>query len=77
MDGAANGRVLRILRLRDFLIHAGQTVPYYRRLFRDTGFNPERFQSLHDLTALPVLSKQTVQALRQTLPPRRFRLRNA
>ncbi len=49
-------------RLREFLIHAGKTVPYYRRLFREHTFNPERFQSMDELAALPVLSKQTVQA---------------
>lgn len=52
-------------RLKAFLIHAGKTVPYYRRLFEEIGFDPQGFASLDDLTALPVLSKQTVQAAPQ------------
>jgi phenylacetate-CoA ligase len=48
--------------VKRLLEHAGQQVPYYRDLFRDLGFDPRGVRSLEDLQALPVLSRQTVQA---------------
>ena len=49
-------------RLARFIEHAVQTVPYYRECFRDLGAHPGDFRRLSDLAALPVLTKQTVQA---------------
>ncbi len=47
-------------RLGEILRHCGKHVPYYRRLFRNLGFDPEQFRHLEDLRALPLLDKQTV-----------------
>ncbi len=52
---------LRVERLRAFLSHAGATVPHYRRIFRELGFDPARVRSFDDLAVLPVLSKQVVR----------------
>jgi phenylacetate-CoA ligase len=46
---------------RDLLSHAMNNVPYYRKLFSDIGFRPEKMQSLDDLGSLPYLSKETVR----------------
>ncbi len=49
-------------RLRAFIKHCAETVPYYRQLFAEAGLNPERVRTLSDLSALPVLTKATVQS---------------
>ncbi len=41
--------------------HAARTVPYYRRLFAKMHIDPHDIRGPDDLTALPILEKQTVQ----------------
>lgn len=53
--------VLQIAKTRALLFHARQTVPYYRRIFKEAGFIPEQFRELSDLQKLPVLTKQDIQ----------------
>lgn len=53
---------LRIQRLKALLTKAGNTVPYYRDLFRDIDFDPSAVTSLADLTKLPFLSKPVIRA---------------
>ncbi|MEP7359792.1 MAG: hypothetical protein ABI847_21250 [Anaerolineales bacterium] len=48
--------------VKPLLAHAGRQVPYYRDLFRDLRFDPLAVRSLDDLQALPVLTRQTIQA---------------
>jgi phenylacetate-CoA ligase len=48
-------------RLRDLLRHCARNVPYYRRLFREVGFDPERVRGAEDLRALPLLDKRTLR----------------
>lgn len=51
----------QIEQLRDLLIHAGKNVPYYRKIFGEYGFKPERVQTLDDLKALPYVDKEMVR----------------
>lgn len=51
----------QINRLRALLKHAGQHVPYYRKLFRTLGFDPERVRQVADLRLLPLLDKEMVR----------------
>lgn len=51
----------RIDRLRRFLMQAGSSVPYYRRLFRQIGFDPEAVRDLAGLSALPRSDKAVVR----------------
>ena len=53
---------LQLDRLKRFLIRIGETVPYYRALFRDRGFDPAAITSVADLCALPLLDKPTIRA---------------
>lgn len=50
----------QMTRLRDLLSHAGRTVPYYRRVFREAGLDPARVRSLEDLRRLPPLQRETL-----------------
>ena len=38
-----------------------RTVPYYKRVFKECGFDVDRFEGLDDLAAVPMLDKPTVQ----------------
>lgn len=48
---------LQLEKLRDLLTHAGRTVPYYRRIFDEHGFDPARLQDTAGLADLPVLTR--------------------
>jgi phenylacetate-CoA ligase len=67
----------QLSKLRIMLRHSYKHVPYYRRLFRDAGFDPERVRDVKDLRALPLLDKETVRAnikefLAENIKPRQM-----
>ncbi len=47
--------------LKKLLIHCKEHVPYYRKLFKETGFDPSEFNDLKEIEKIPTLSKQTVR----------------
>jgi len=62
-DGWTEERIKAFARRRCQAIvkHAASTVPYYRRLFAEMHIDPHDIRGPDDLTALPILDKQTVQ----------------
>lgn len=48
-------------RLRAFIQHCANTVPYYRRWFRQNNISPDDIRTLEDLQHLPILTKEDVQ----------------
>jgi phenylacetate-coenzyme A ligase PaaK-like adenylate-forming protein len=72
-------RELRDARLRAFLLHAYETVPYYHELFDQAGLHPREVATLEDLASLPIMSKADVQDRRSeflssSVPRRRRKL---
>ena len=65
-------RTWQVAQLRKLLVHASESVPYYQALFRHHGFDPARFESLEQLEALPVLTRDTVRTRAQDLLSRRY-----
>ena len=51
----------QVTQLRQFLVRIGQSVPYYRQLFHNLGFDAQKLQSLDDLMALPLLTKKDIR----------------
>jgi len=47
--------------MKNLLIHAGNNVPYYKRIFAEYGFRPEKFADLEDLKILPYIDRQIVK----------------
>ena len=47
--------------LRVLLRHAYETVPYYKRIFRERGLTPGDIKSVDDLVKLPILTKADVR----------------
>lgn len=56
-------RELQVRELRRLLRHAQGQVPYYRQLLKEVGLSPEDVRGPEDLRALPLLSKEEIQAL--------------
>ncbi len=52
----------QVEQLKDLLIHAWKNVPYYKKLFIEYGFRPEKFQNCSDLEVLPYIDRETVKA---------------
>ncbi|MGA2114365.1 MAG: hypothetical protein ABSH56_06400 [Bryobacteraceae bacterium] len=48
-------------RLRAFILHAVETVPFYRRRFLELGIDAREIRTLADIVRLPVLEKAEVQ----------------
>ncbi len=65
-------RELQVWELRRLLRHAREHVPYYARLLKDVGLNPEDVRGPEDLRALPLLSKEEIQALLPELLAQNF-----
>jgi len=62
-------------RLREFVRHCVDTVPFYRERFHAAGIAPDEIRTLDDLRHLPILTKQEVQdeysrLLSQAVPAR-------
>jgi len=54
-------REFQFSKLCQLLKHAQIHVPYYRKLFSETGFKPENIQSISDLTQIPLLDKPIIR----------------
>jgi len=52
---------LQLRNLRVLVRHAWETVPYYRRVFRERGLTPSDIKSTDDLVKLPVLTKEDIR----------------
>src|SRR5688572_351537 len=46
---------LQVERLKALLLHAGESIPFWRRRFARFGIRPEHVRSIHDLALLPPL----------------------
>ncbi len=69
---------LRDARLKAFLLHAYETVPYYRELFDRARLHPQDVATLSDLAPIPITSKADVQErqsefLSSSIPRRRWK----
>ncbi len=61
-------------RLASVLRHAANHVPYYRRLFARRGLQPQQLIRARDLSALPLLRKNTLRGRPEALHSRRLSL---
>jgi len=52
---------LQTRNLRVLLKHAYETVPYYRKIFRERGLTPNDIKSADDLATLPILTKADIR----------------
>lgn len=55
-------KALQFARLKQLLIKVQQHVPYYRALFLELDFDPEKITSLTDLAQIPFLTKAEIRA---------------
>ena len=52
---------LQMKSLHALITHAYRTVPYYHRVFKETGLRPEDIRTVKDLKKLPVLNKVVIR----------------
>ncbi len=52
---------LRLRRLKKALIYFKENSPFYRRRFKEAGFDPERIKSLEDIKYLPPFTKDDIR----------------
>ncbi len=57
----------QLLHLKQFLANAGARVPYYRRLFDCSGFDPRELSCMEDLCRIPFLTKRLIRDNTQEL----------
>ena len=65
-------RAYQTERLRTLIVHAYDTVPYYRERMDAIGLKPDSIRSLEDLPKLPLLHRETVRDQLPRLLSRRF-----
>ena len=58
--------------LKSMLLHAWNTVPFYRRVWSAAGVHPSDVRSFHDLEALPILTKSHIRKHELDLVSRAF-----
>jgi hypothetical protein len=66
---------LQEARLRDFLRWAGAQSPFYERVFRETGFDPDAPDVRAELRKIPPIDKKTVREHREEMLPREYAAR--
>jgi len=64
---------LQLERLKNLLVHARENAPFYRKRFKDAGFNPASLKYLDDLKKIPVLTKDDILANLDQLVAKNFR----
>lgn len=57
----ADIEALRLARLQKLISAAGKNVPFYRRVFAETNFDPSKITSLQQLQDLPFLTKEIIR----------------
>ncbi|MFP3982473.1 MAG: phenylacetate--CoA ligase family protein [Desulfurivibrionaceae bacterium] len=60
-------RTLQFKKLKALLIHAHENTAFYRRCFREAGFDPENMTSLREIEGLPLLSKAGIRQNLETM----------
>lgn len=63
---------IQLRKLIKALEYADRWVPYYRKIFKKTGFSPKDVKNLEDLKALPLLSRQDVIDYRKDMIDYRY-----
>jgi phenylacetate-CoA ligase len=72
-SSAAQVRLESDAKLAGMVRHAFETVPHYRELWTAAGFRPPKSMTADQLTAVPVLSKDTIRAEGMRLASTAFR----
>ena len=54
-------KTLQFRKLKKLLIHSKKNIPFYTKRFEDAGFDPEKMESIEDMKALPLLSKEEIR----------------
>ncbi len=54
-------KLMQFLKLKELLKHAYQYTRYYKKLFDDVGFNPNKMKDFDDINVIPIQTKQDIR----------------
>ena len=54
---------IQLIKLKKILIHAGNNVPYWQKLFNKISFDPEEFENFNDLQKIPLLTRAEIKKI--------------
>jgi phenylacetate-CoA ligase len=63
----------QLQRLKQLVINAYETVPFYHRLYREKGFDPGQLSTIDDFRKVPIVRKEDLQAAGEDAISSRFR----
>jgi phenylacetate-coenzyme A ligase PaaK-like adenylate-forming protein len=66
-------RSLQLQRLKQLVGHAYETVPFYHRLYRERGFDPDQLSTLDDFRRVPIVTKEDLQTAGEDAISSRFK----
>src|SRR4030042_3594056 len=72
---SAEMKALQLAKLKEILNYAYEYVPYYKKSFDESGFNPNHISDIDDIRALPFLDKQTIREHFKEFIPLNYRKR--
>ena len=67
---------MQAARLRELVVHAAETTPFYTSRFAETGIDPKQVGTIADLKDLPILTKSDVRNSQADLFSRDFERKN-
>lgn len=67
---------IQFKRLKKMVNHAYENVPFYRKLFIDSGISPMDIKKLEDLNKIPIITKREIQANYNDIIARSSNLQN-
>lgn len=64
---AERKRDLQSIRIREIVVLRGCYVPYYQKIFRESGIDPHKISQVEHLEKLPLLDKESFVRIRHNL----------
>lgn len=71
-QGELQRKEYQLTKLREIACYAQNNIPYWKRIFEEYDFQPEKLQDVSELKVLPLLNKKIVQADLQSFLPISF-----
>ena len=54
---------IQLKKLKNILVHAGENIPYWQKLFKKINFNPKNFRDFEDLKKIPIITRADIKKI--------------
>ena len=65
---------LQFAKLKKIIIHANETVDFYRERFKSVGFDPYKFKSIDQIQKIPLLTKENIVENKEKLISAKYKI---